>query len=101
MNKEEEKTLLNTLRDLVFQTENNEGTAHPVWFIIDPPGGMVHPRQLPFCFIGPFFSRESAEKQMMSNKHNLGKNPYVWCDSGYHCPDYRKLLDLLKQEAAK
>lgn len=91
---------LDEVRNLVMGSTDNEGTSYPVWFILNPPGGLVRPDMLPHVFVGPFFSRESAENQMKRIRHNLGKKPYVWCASGEDSPDYIHLRKLLKGDAS-
>ena len=69
-----------------------EGTAVPFWIVIDPTQMMK-----PDCYMvaamikGVFFSRESAERWLKSNRHNLGKNPVVYCASGQGS-DLEKIL---------
>jgi len=59
-----------------------EGTAVPFWVVIDPKQ-MLKPdcHSVAYMVKGVFFSRESAERWLKANRHNLGKNPVAYCMS--------------------
>ena len=61
-----------------------EGTSVPYWLVIDPKQ-MLKPdcHSVAYMVKGVFFSRESAERWLKANRHNLGKNPVAYCMSGW------------------
>jgi hypothetical protein len=74
-------------------SEENEGTDSPWWAIIDPKQNFKIDDQSIYdiagMITGPFFSRESAQRHLDSARHHFGKNPHVFCFSGYRSPEYK------------
>ena len=71
-----------------------EGTAYPVWFILDP-GQMMRPNvhTLNSMITGPFFSREAAQRLLDGRRYRFGRHARVFCASGYWSRDYRHLCE--------
>lgn len=73
---------------------DNEGAAAPWWVVVDPRQSMsADPHNICSMVDGPFFSRESAEKWMVANKHNYSKRAVVYCMSGHHSHEYRRACE--------
>ena len=68
---------------------DNECTAAPWWFILDPKQNMSCDLMTAATQItGPFFSRESAEWMLKIMRHHYSKRAVVWCHSGCYSPEY-------------
>lgn len=68
---------------------DNECTADPWWFILDPKQNMGCDLMTAAMQItGPFFSRASAERAMKNMRHHFGPRAAVWCHSGCYSNDY-------------
>ena len=74
-------------------SEDNEGTDSPWWAIVDPRQIMKVDNQSVYhvagMITGPFFSRESAQRHLDAARHHFGKNPHVFCFSGYNSSEYK------------
>jgi hypothetical protein len=74
-------------------SEENEGTDSPWWAIVDPKQNMKVDDQSVYhvasMITGPFFSRESAQNHLTRCRYNYGKNPHVFCFSGYNSHEYK------------
>lgn len=69
--------------------KHNEGTAKPIWYIVVTDGQrLVRKDQFPYeimnRIIGPFISRENAEKHRQHRLYEYGKGSVVYCASGYY-----------------
>lgn len=83
------------------QGDNNESTAYPYWFIVDPHQTFrCDPHEIAAMIKGPFFSRKSAEDFLKATRYNFGKYACVYCNSGTYSSDYRNLFDGLAGEGA-
>lgn len=79
---------------------DNEGTSHPLWFIITPK--FVSSKSVyPTIFAGPFFSRKEAEDHLRGRSHHFSEKSYVYCSSAYNLPSYRRVMDLLKEASTR
>ena len=68
---------------------NTEGTARPVWYVVITNGQrLVRKQDFPFQImsriIGPFSSRENAEKHRKSRIYAYGEGSVVFCQSAYY-----------------
>jgi hypothetical protein len=65
-----------------------EGTAKPIWYIVHGKSRLVNKADFCYyimsCIVGPFCSRESAEKHRKSRIYYYGENSVVYCHSGYY-----------------
>lgn len=79
--------------------EKVESTSWPWWFIVSPGNHIRFATKEKFSYAiamsitGPFFSRESAENHRLSRIYDYGKDSIVWCGSGYHSSDYKKICE--------
>ena len=83
---------MKSIRDTL-KHANNEGTRAPYWLILDPAQNMscdVH--MLASQITGPFFSRDDAEKYLMSTSYNFSERARVYCLSGHHSDKYNELF---------
>lgn len=70
---------------------DNECTASPWWFIIDPKQNMgcgVH--EAASQVTGPFFSREEGELVLKQKRHHFSHRAVVFCGSAYYTHQYDK-----------
>lgn len=71
-------------------SDENEATEAPYWLIIDPykmdRTKSVH--SIASAIFGPFFSRETAEKELDCNPHRYSAKARVYCHSGYSSAEY-------------
>jgi len=71
---------------------DNESTATPVWFVVDPTQNMrADPSRVAEQITGPFFSRQSAQDYLKSRRYAYGPNACVYCASGYWSQEYKAL----------
>lgn len=67
----------------------NEGTADPYWFIVDPKQNMgLSAFQAATQITGPFFSREEGEAHLRAARHHFSHRAVVWCHSGCYSGQY-------------
>lgn len=80
---------------------DNEATAFPWWFIVDPAQNLkLDIATAAGQITGPFFSREEAEAQLRATRYNYSKRAVVWCASAYHTHRYRSAIEAADQEHA-
>lgn len=71
---------------IVMASPDNEATAYPWWAIVQRAGfGRFA------TLAGPFFSRDSAERQRQARIYEYGQKSLVYCFSGHESRDYREL----------
>ena len=75
-------------------SDKNEATESPWWMIIDPRQNFgiddqaIH--DIASMITGPFFSRGEAQSFLEATRYNFGKNPRVFCASGYYSKQYKE-----------
>ena len=83
------------------QGDNQEGTAFPYWFIVNPHQTFrCDPHEIASMITGPFFSRASAQEFLDRTRYNFGKYACVYCNSAYNSRDYRTLFEGLAGDGA-
>jgi hypothetical protein len=78
--------------------DKTEGTSFPIWFIVICSGQrLVSKGDMPYYImqkvVGPFSSRESAERQRRKRLHHYGESSVVFCASA-HESDIKKVGEL-------
>lgn len=74
-------------------SERNEATEAPWWVILDPWQMMLpSAEQLADMVTGPFFSRESADRELLLNRHRYGNRAVVYCMTGRWSPEYKAAI---------
>jgi hypothetical protein len=72
---------------------SNEITSYPWWFICNTPRSSVRPDIIPLRIIGPFFSREEAEREIQARNYNYHRKAFVFCGSGHVADTYKTAVD--------
>lgn len=90
-----------TLKIEIEVSEDNEATSFPWWCIVDPRQNFntnddgVH--AVAHMITGPFFSRDSAESHLKNRRYAFGKNPHVYCMSGYWSSEYKNAISVAEK----
>lgn len=85
------ETKLSVARAVLFAYgQENEGTAHPWWAVINP-----HRKGPQAIIAGPFFSRERAEQYREARLYEHGPKAIVYCFSGHASWHYKDLREAL------
>jgi hypothetical protein len=80
----------------------NEGSAAPWWFIIDPTQNMeCNVSMAANQITGPFFSREEAAKVLQNRSHHYSRRAVVFCGSACYTEQYSNAYRNAEREAGK
>ena len=84
------------LAGIVLQSNDNECTAYPYWYIARK--GSFGRNVL---LAGIWFSREAAELHLRAKRYNYPKSAFVYCNSGHESNDMKQLYELARKEVGE
>jgi hypothetical protein len=83
-----------TLRELAaifLGFTSNDGTSDPWWAIVTKTKRVQY-----IVHAGPFFSRQSARRELDGRRYYYGDKAFVYCFSAHANRDWHKAMDMLK-----